>query len=169
MKVYISDYSKESVLGILTSTRARVLISFINCSGPLYFVIHKALFEACKDSQTCKRMIPSEWIGNVEEFPHLPRFYADSRGPFRKFLRGSSGIEWTLFNGGWLMDYFLTKDRTYMPAIPDEFPIDPSNWRACIRGTGDELQAFTSSRDISKALVELLGATQWVIFSHPMA
>lgn len=67
------------------------------------------------------------------------------------------------------MDYFLTEDKTYMPAIPEEFPIDPNNWRACIRGTGDELQAFTSSRDISKAVTALLGASQWVTVFHLVA
>ncbi len=71
-------------------------------------------------------------------------------------------MEWTIFNNGWLMDYFLTEDKTYMPAIPDEFPIDPNNWKACIRGTGDQLQSFTSARDIAKALVMLLSAPEWV-------
>lgn len=49
-----------------------------------------------------------------------------------------------------------------MPPIPDEFPIDPNNWRACIRGTGNELQAWTWSRDIAKAVVELLAVRHWV-------
>lgn len=63
------------------------------------------------------------------------------------------------------MDYFLTEDKSYMPSIPDEFPIDPNNWKACIRGSGDQLQSFTSARDIAKALVMLLRAPEWVRYS----
>ena len=60
------------------------------------------------------------------------------------------------------MDYFLPKDKTYMPPIPDEFPVDPNGWRACIRGTGDDIQAWTCARDVGKAVVELLAASEWV-------
>lgn len=61
------------------------------------------------------------------------------------------------------MDYFLPKGKTWMPAIPDEFPVDPNGWRVCVRGTGDEPQGFTSARDIGKAVVELLAwVGEWV-------
>lgn len=74
-------------------------------------------------------------------------------------------MDWTLLNNGWLMDYFLTKGKTWMPAIPDEFPVDPNGWGVCVRGTGDESQSFTSARDIGKAVVELLAwEGQWVCF-----
>lgn len=55
-----------------------------------------------------------------------------------------------------------------MPAIPDEFPVDPNGWRVCVRGTGDEPQGFTSARDIGKAVVELLAwVGEWVgLLSH---
>ena len=85
--------------------------------------------------------------------------------PFRKILENQKDVEWTIFNNGWLMDYFLTEDKTYMPSIPDEFPIDPNNWKACIRGTGDQVQSFTSARDIAKSLIMLLSAPEWVGYS----
>jgi hypothetical protein len=160
--IYVSDYSEDSVLSILNSSNATALISFINCPNNRYIDIHCAFLNACIKSKECKRFIPSEWVGNVEDYPLLPSFYGTSREPFRKILRESSGIEWTLFNGGWLMDYFLPKEKTYMPPIPDEFPVDPNNWRACIRGTGNETQAWTCAREIGKAVVELLAAPQWV-------
>lgn len=150
------------MLSILDSSNATALISLINCPHHLYVDIHRAFLNACMKSKACKRIIPSEWVGNVEDYPLLPSFYANSREPFRKILQESSGVEWTLFNGGWLMDYFLPRGKTYMPPIPDEFPVDPNNWRACIRGTGDEGQAWTCARDIAKALVELLTAAEWV-------
>ena len=85
--------------------------------------------------------------------------------PFRQVLEQQKDVEWTIFNNGWLMDYFLTEDKTYMPSIPDEFPIDPNGWKACIRGTGEQLQSFTSAQDIAKALIMLLSAPVWVGYS----
>lgn len=60
------------------------------------------------------------------------------------------------------MDYFLPASKTHMPPIPNEFPVDPNNWRACIRGEGEEMQSFTSGREIGKAVVELLAVPEWV-------
>ena len=163
--VHVSDYSEDSLLSILNSTNAAALISFINLTGDNFIEIHCKLLNACIRSKNCKRFIPSEWIGNIEAYPDLPSFYATTRKPFRKIMWDSSGVEWTLFNCGWLMDYFLPKDKTYMPPIPDEFPVDPNAWRACIRGMGDELQAWTCARDVGKAVVELLGAPKWASIS----
>ena len=160
--VYISDYTEDSVLSILDSSNATALVSFVNCPHDRYVDIHRSFLNACTQSKGCKRFIPSEWAGNIDDYPLLPSFYATSREPFRTILKGSNGIEWTLFNNGWLMDYFLPKDKTYMPPIPDEFSVDPNDWRACIKGTGDEVQAWTCARDIAKAVVELLAAAEWV-------
>lgn len=49
-----------------------------------------------------------------------------------------------------------------MKPIPNEFPIDPNGWAACVRGTGDEEQTWTCGRDVGKAVVELCKAKQWV-------
>lgn len=164
----------DSILSILDSTQSTALISFLNPPTALYVPLHTALLQACLASSTCKRFIPSEWCGNVDDFPLLPSFYGDSREPFRKLLAketapvvGGEGnkkkVDWTLVNNGWLMDYFLPKGKTWMPAIPDEFPVDPNGWRVCVRGTGDEPQGFTSARDIGKAVVELLAwVGEWV-------
>jgi hypothetical protein len=163
--VCISDYSEDSVLSILNASNATALISFINCPSHQYIDIHCALLNACIKSKECKRFIPSEWVGNIDDYPLLPTFYGATREPFRKILKDSSGVQWTLFNGGWLMDYYLPQEKTYMPPIPDEFPVDPNNWRACIRGNGDEMQAWTCAREIGKAVVELLAAAEWVCYA----
>lgn len=170
-----SDYTKDSILSILDSITATALISFLNPPTALYVPLHTALLQACLASSTCKRFIPSEWCGNIDNFPLLPSFYGTSREPFRKLLAketapveeewGKKRVDWTLVNNGWLMDYFLTKGKTWMPAIPDEFPVDPNGWGVCVRGTGDEPQSFTSARDIGKAVVELLAwEGEWVRF-----
>ena len=160
--VRTSDYSTDSVLQILNETNASTFISFNNSADQTFVTLHCAFLEACHKSKNCKRFIPSEFAGNIDDFPLFPSFFRTSRVPFRQILEQQKSVEWTIFNNGWLMDYFLTEDKTYMPSIPDEFPIDPNNWKACIRGTGDQLQSFTSARDIAKALIMLLNAPEWV-------
>ena len=124
--------------------------------------VHASLLTACQQSLTCKRLIPSEWIGDSETFPLKPDYYATTRVPFRQMLRAQNEVEWTLFNPGWLADYFLPREKTYIRPIPDKFPVDPIGWRCCIRGTGDEMQSWTCGREIGRAVVELCKAEKWV-------
>ncbi|MCJ1281405.1 hypothetical protein MMC26_000724 [Xylographa opegraphella] len=159
--ICLSDYSEDSMTSILNRTNASVLVSLINCPTDRYIDIHRTLLQACLNSKRCKRFIPSEWTGNIDDFPLLPAEYAISREPFRKTLKETKGVEWTLFNFGWLADYFLPQSKTYIPAEPETFPIDPNNWRACTRGTGDEPQSWTCARQVGKAVVELLAASHW--------
>jgi hypothetical protein len=77
------------------------LISFINGPPEQYLATHISLLNACARSVSCKRLIPSEFAGNIEAYPLLPRYYGESREPFRKILEASTGVEWTLFNFGW--------------------------------------------------------------------
>ncbi|KAL9578175.1 MAG: hypothetical protein Q9203_007192, partial [Teloschistes exilis] len=159
--VRTSDYSTESVLQILNETNATAFISFNNSLDETFVTLHTNFLEACQKSKNCKRFIPSEFAGNIDDFPLLPSFYTKSRVPFRRILEQQSDVEWTIFNNGWFMDYFLTQDKTYLPAIPNEFPVDPNGWKACIRGTGDQVQSFTCARDVAKALIMLLSAPKW--------
>jgi len=161
IEVRTSDYSVDSVLQILNETNASTLISFNNSEGQTWVDVHCAFLKACQKSKTCKRFIPSEFAGNIDDFPLMPSFFKTSRVPFRRILEEQNDVEWTIFNNGWLMDYFLTEDKSYMPAIPNEFPIDPNGWKACIRGTGDDPQSFTAARDVAKALIMLLAAPKW--------
>ncbi|EQL00454.1 NmrA-like protein [Ophiocordyceps sinensis CO18] len=164
IRVRTSDYSAASVLAILDDTNAGALVSFNNSDGQTYVDVHCAFLEACRRSRSCRRFIPAEFAGNVDDFPLLPSYFQTSRVPFRRILERETGVEWTVFNNGWLMDYLLTRDKTYMPWIPNEFPIDPNNWTACIRGTGDQVQSFTSARDVARALIMLLDAPEWASF-----
>ncbi|KAL4914578.1 hypothetical protein BDW62DRAFT_219992 [Aspergillus aurantiobrunneus] len=139
-----TDYSESSILSVLTLTRATALISLIRCPDELYLPIHTNLLNACLKSPTCKRFIPSEWAGNIDDFPDLPRSYRDTRGPLRELLkRTSPELKWTLFNFGWFMEYFLPESKSYMKFLPGEFPIDPVSWTYCAKGNGEALQSWT--------------------------
>ena len=109
--------------------------------------------------------MPSEYCGNIEEFPLRPRFYGSTREPFRKILREEAeDVEWTLLECGWFMDYFLPKEKSYMRPVPDEFPIDLDAWTVRIRGTGDEPQSWTLGREVGRAGGELSAAKECVRF-----
>lgn len=77
-------------------------------------------------------------------------------------LREQKEVKYTLFNVGWLADYFLPKEHSYMNPAPDEFPVDATAWQARVRGTGDEGQSWTCARDVARAVVELCEADEWV-------
>ncbi|KAK3172577.1 hypothetical protein OEA41_005901 [Lepraria neglecta] len=150
----VGDLGKYICEELLTSSDFSVIV--------LSRVVHASLLAACQKSHTCKRLIPSEWIGDSETYPLKPDYYASTRDPFRKILRAQDEVEWTLFNPGWLADYFLPRGKTYISPIPDKFPVDPNGWRACIRGSGEEMQSWTCGREIGRAVVELCRAEEWV-------
>ncbi|RAL15796.1 MFS general substrate transporter, partial [Aspergillus homomorphus CBS 101889] len=160
--IHSTDYSLPSLLSILTSTNSTTLISLLRCPDPDYVPLHTTLLAACRLSPACKRFIPSEWAGDIEAYPDLPRAYRRTRAPFRALLAQTQGVEWTLFNHGWCMEYFLPETRSFRRCMPGEFPIDLGAWRYTVRGTGEEMQSWTCARDIARAVVRLLGVKAWV-------
>ncbi|RAL16597.1 NAD(P)-binding protein [Aspergillus homomorphus CBS 101889] len=158
-----TDYTPASLIQILNTTRATALISIIRCANDDYLLLHNNLLKACLASETCKRLIPSEWAGNTDDFPDLPRSYGLTRAPFRKILHSpvAEGIRWTCINHGWFMDYFLPEGKSYMKYIPGEFPIDPLTWTYHVKGTGEEPQTWTCAQDVAAAVVILLGKGEW--------
>lgn len=137
----------------LDASAATTLISFINPTTPAsYIAIHAALLEACTRFRTCKRLIPSEWIGDIEAFPLKPRSYAASREPFRKMLYAQTEVQWTLFNQGWLAKSFLPPRMTHLALFDGMFLVAIEGWTACIRDTGDEPQCLTAAGDVGAAV-----------------
>jgi len=160
VELRISDYSTASILEHIQD--AEVLVSLIHDNSSFYNEVHIAMLEACKLSKKCKQFIPSEMGGDIEKFPDHPGFYVPTHGAIRKVLEQQNEIEYTLFNIGWFMDYFVPADRTYMGSLPVIFPLDLKENTLRIAGTGDEPLSFTSARDVAKALVKLVDTkTPW--------
>ena len=77
-------------------------------------------------------------------------------------LLAQDDVQWTLVNGGWFMDYFVTPEKTFMKPLPGVWPIDLHKRKAVMLGTGDEEIGWTAARDVAKALVRLAGMPDWV-------
>ncbi|OJJ35836.1 hypothetical protein ASPWEDRAFT_41077 [Aspergillus wentii DTO 134E9] len=143
------------------------------------------MLTACQMSEHCKRFIPSDYGGDIDRFPYLPRFYDSTHRVFRDTLANVEDVEWTVVKGGWFMDYFVqgskvdptiipyggsshgnqpdnifdtTKARSYMKPLPGILPLDLDTLTATVPGTGDEPVGWTSARDVARALVKLLDA-----------
>ncbi|KAI8274850.1 hypothetical protein K4K60_009200 [Colletotrichum sp. SAR11_57] len=161
----IDEYSADSVLAVLEKVNATVLISTLHTDDPaLYTSLHKALLLACKASKTCKRFIPSEFLGNLRKFDNIPRGIARARRAFRSKLLNESEIKWTLVNLGWLADYFVQQpdgSRSYISPFPQGWPINMEEGTVRVIGTGDEPVCWTAARDVAKAVVKLVSHDEW--------
>ncbi|KAI8293969.1 hypothetical protein K4K56_003403 [Colletotrichum sp. SAR 10_98] len=161
----IDEYSADSVLAVLEKVNATVLISTLHTDNPaLYTSLHKALLLACKASKTCKRFIPSEFLGNLRKFDNIPHGIARARRAFRSELLNESEIKWTLVNLGWLADYFVQQpdgSRSYISPFPQGWPINMEEGTVRVIGTGDEPVCWTAARDVAKAVVKLVSHDEW--------
>ncbi|TVY32183.1 Oxidoreductase [Lachnellula occidentalis] len=117
--------------------------------------VHVALLEACRQSPKCKRYIPLEYGGNVDDFPDQPAFYFANHEPVRNALKEQTEVMWTLFNLGWLTDYLIPENQRYIKDIGDYHPLNHQNNTLKIPGTGTEPIAFTSARDAARAISRL--------------
>lgn len=160
----VKDYTSENLLPLMDEFGIVAIVSAISTDEAEPFVrAHGAMLDACRRSKTCKRLIPSDYSGDVEKFPDLPRPYADTRHAFRRTLAAQSDVEWTSVNGGWLTDYFVrfpSGPKTYIKEF-GAFALNLAEKTAVIPGTGNEKTTWTCARDIAKAVVQLMGHPKW--------
>ncbi|KAL6720326.1 hypothetical protein ACLMJK_002247 [Lecanora helva] len=152
----ITNYTLSSLKAPLADCEA--LISIISDFSPAYTQVHSTLIQACQESPICKRLIPAEFVGNIEAYPDQPGFYYSSHEPIRDMLRKQAEIEWTLVCIGWLTDYFVPQKNRYIKGIGEFHPIDWEHKKIVIPGTGDEPMDFTWARDVARGLASLVKA-----------
>jgi nucleoside-diphosphate-sugar epimerase len=158
----ITDYTLESLEPLLKDVD--VLITLLHDNSSFFVDAHVALIEACKRSPRCKRIIPSECGGDIEQFPEHPLFYVPTHVPVRKMLEEQTELEYTLFNLGWFMDYFSPANKSYMKRLPTVWPLDENGLRIC--GTGNEPVTFTSARNVAQAMVQLVNVFKWEKYTY---
>ncbi|PLN86490.1 NAD(P)-binding protein [Aspergillus taichungensis] len=110
--IRVTEYTAPALQSVLDDVEATVLLSFLHSNDTsVYNAAHEAMYQACKASRTCRRFVPSDYGGDIERFPGLPRFYDATHRAFRESVLESEDdddnrVEWTVVNGGWFMDYF---------------------------------------------------------------
>lgn len=152
----VTDYSIPSLVEQLHDCEG--LVSALLDYSMSNVTAHLALLEACKQSPGCKRFIPSEYGGNIDDFPDQPAFYFANHEPVRRALRDQKEIMWTLFNVGWLTDYLVPAKQRYIKDIGDYHPLNFQTNTLKIPGTGTERIAFTAARDAARAISCLFAA-----------
>lgn len=155
----ITDYSVQSLTKAIHDCEG--LVSAIADYSMGSATAHLAMLEACQNSPKCKRFIPSEYAGNTDEYPDQPTFYYANHEPVRQALRQQKEVMWTLFNLGWLVDYFIPAKMRYIKDIGEFHPVRLDDKTMVIPGTGEELIAFTSVRDGAKAISKLFEHDSW--------
>jgi nucleoside-diphosphate-sugar epimerase len=160
----ITDYSIASLRKALYDRD--VLISTILDYSMQNVDVHLNLIEACKQSSKCKRFIPSEYAGNLEEYPDLPSFYYENHEPIRQALRQQEDLEWTIICVGWFSDYVVPSRNRYIRDIGGAHPIDLGGKSILIPGTGKEPIDLTSARDVAKGMASLVAASKWEPYTY---
>lgn len=164
----ITDYTIPNLVKNLADCDA--VISTIFAPGPNYVAVHLALLEACKLSPRCKKMIPSEFAGNVEGNLHdEPMFMAEGREPVRRALRAQSDVKWTLVVNGWFAEYLVPAGQRYFADLGGAaWPMDGVNKVFTMYGDGETSVTLTSARDVARAMARLVmvEADEWEEYTH---
>ncbi|KAJ4192501.1 hypothetical protein NW759_016638 [Fusarium solani] len=142
------------------------VICTVSSSSPELVEIHESLLEACRSAPTCKRFIPSVWVGNFEDVRDQPFYGADRIQKIYDMLAGQQRIEWTLLSVGWLVDYVIPVSQRYLP--------DEGFWVEDVRektfklyGNGTQTISCTAARDAASAVVRLLETdASWETFTY---
>lgn len=155
----VTDYTLSSLSEQLEDCDG--IVSAIQDNEMSNVKVHLTLLEACTKSPKCKSFIPSEWIGNIEDFPDQPQFYSANHKPIREALKEQTQVKWTLFCLGWLADYVVPAKFRYIRDIDDFHPVNFKTGIITIPGTGNEPIGMTSARDGVKAVVKLFSEEKW--------
>ncbi|EXJ53488.1 uncharacterized protein A1O5_13264 [Cladophialophora psammophila CBS 110553] len=155
----LTDYSVQSLTKSLSDCDA--VVSVILDYTMAFTEARLNLIKAAQESPKCRRFIPSEYGGDLEEQPDQPLFYNANHEPVRKVLMEQNTLEWTIVSAGWFLDYLFPEDyRHYKGDIGEAFPLNIATKTVVIPGTGRELLDFVSARDASKGIGALLKAPQ---------
>jgi nucleoside-diphosphate-sugar epimerase len=154
-----TDYSVPSLVVALEDCDGLISALLDYSLGSV--IAHLALLEACQKSPKCKRFMPSEYGGNVDLYPESPEFYYANHEPVRQALRAQKDVMWTLFNMGWLSDYFVSAGSRYIKDIGDFHPVNFETGVMTIPGTGEESISFTAARDAAAAMARLIDQDNW--------
>ena len=160
----ITDYSDINQLTqYLNDHSIEVLISTLSIYDDSNVAIHLNLLGAAQASKACKRFIPSEYGGNVRDFPEQPMFYYPNHEPVRKAFREQSDVEYTLVCCTWFSEYILPAchPKRIFKDAGEAWVMDHANKVMRIYGNGKQDVSLFSASDLGTALAKLVEADKW--------
>ena len=158
VKSRIVDYrSVESIKEALGDDTEVLISAILDYTMELDTAQHN-MIKAATESPKTRRFIPSEYGGNVEDYPDQTPFYLKNRGPSRKILSEQSTLEWTIVSTSWFFDWIVPEKNRHFPELGDNFPVNLKDGRFFIPGAGIESLDIVTARDTAKGIVELIKA-----------
>ncbi|KAJ3541191.1 hypothetical protein NM208_g4720 [Fusarium decemcellulare] len=150
----VTDYSVADLKGHLADCDA--VVSAITIHASDFILIHLSLLDACRQSQNCKRFLPSVWAGNYEEVSDQPLYAGEDLLPILHALREQTAVSWTFFCQGWMIDYILPTNQRHLADFGERWVQDYENKIFTLYGNGSQRVDFTATRDATRAIGVLL-------------
>ena len=154
----IVDYKSVESIKEALGDDTEVLISAILDYSMELDTAQRNMIQAATESPKTRRFIPSEYGGNVEDYPDQTPFYLKNRGPSRKILAEQSTLEWTIVSTSWFFDWVVPEKNRHFADIGDAFPVNLKDGTFFIPGAGIEVLDIVTARDTAKGIVELIKA-----------
>ena len=162
-----TDYSISSLVEALKDCEALVSTVADFQNPPVATKVQLDMLEACKQSETCKTFIPSEWTLNVEDYPEQPMFLAEANKTIHQAFKDETSVRWTIICNSWFADYVVPKQHRYLRDIGPIWPMDHVNKIFTIYGPGTQIIDMTSVRDVAKAVAVLLDSKEpWEPYTY---
>lgn len=160
----LTDYSQASLDEALDDCDA--LISTIVDFTTTFTDVHLKLITAARKSRKCKRFIPSEFAGNVQDYPDQPAYFVKTHYPIREALKAQTDLAWTIVCIGLLADYVVPSRNRHIMDMREGNMIDFGKRTFLVPGTGHEPIDLTSARDVARALACLINADNWEPYTY---
>ncbi|ETI25726.1 hypothetical protein G647_02500 [Cladophialophora carrionii CBS 160.54] len=158
--VFAVDYGDvESVSRLLETNDVHTVVSALSIRGPTEAASEISLVKAAAMAKATKRFVASEYgtLAPTDRSIQLPQH--ESRLAVIAELQ-KTDLEWTRIHNGYFLDYFgMPHVESHM--TPVAFTVDMANKAAAIPGTGDDVVAFTYTRDLAKFVVAALDLPVW--------
>ncbi|KAL7913111.1 hypothetical protein GGI35DRAFT_491340 [Trichoderma velutinum] len=149
----------DTVANILEEHNVHTIISAIKVIAPEAGVSEVNLMKAAAKSSPTKRFIQSEWGVPIPQENLRLRQHQVRLASIEQLRK--SDLEWTRFYNGYFVDYYgIPYIETHI-SEQITFIFDIANKAAVIPGTGNDLVAFTYTRDVAKFVVKALNLPKW--------
>ncbi|KAJ9608964.1 hypothetical protein H2200_006735 [Cladophialophora chaetospira] len=162
-----TDYTISSLVSVLHD-RDAIISAIADFSDPAAGAqVHLTMLEACRQSQSCKTFIPSQWTANVEDHPEEPVVLAPHNKVLFDRLKQETQIRWTIICNAWFAEYIVPASQRHLRDVGPIWAMDHPSKVFTIYGPGTQLNDLTSVRDIAKAVAVLLDSKEpWEPYTY---